>query len=110
LNLRVFENPKNGDKPWDSSAKDLDLEIMCVSQVSGSTSYNKSSVGEVNKGEGMLINSLQPTDFVFQATELVIVAIHKIILLRSYGSSSKVFLVSTTKGVPIPHNKWSVGH
>ena len=33
LNLRLFENPKNGDKPWDSSIKDLDLEVLCVSQV-----------------------------------------------------------------------------
>lgn len=31
LNLRLFENPEN-DKPWDSSVKDLDLEILCVSQ------------------------------------------------------------------------------
>ncbi len=29
----MFDNPSNNDKPWDSSVKDLDLEILCVSQV-----------------------------------------------------------------------------
>lgn len=33
LNLRLFENPDNG-KAWDKSVKDLDLEVLCVSQVS----------------------------------------------------------------------------
>ena len=33
LNLRIFENPEDG-KPWDKSVKDLDLEVLCVSQVS----------------------------------------------------------------------------
>lgn len=32
VNLRLFENPEN-DKPWDKSIKDLNLEILCVSQV-----------------------------------------------------------------------------
>ena len=40
LNLRLFENPNNGNKPWDSSVKDLDLEILCVSQVRPYTIYN----------------------------------------------------------------------
>lgn len=33
LNLRLFENPET-DKAWDRSVKDLDLEVLCVSQVS----------------------------------------------------------------------------
>ncbi len=32
LNLRLFDNPADG-KPWDKSASDLGLEILCVSQV-----------------------------------------------------------------------------
>ncbi len=32
LNLRLFDNPVDG-KPWDKSASDLGLEILCVSQV-----------------------------------------------------------------------------
>ncbi|XP_064404567.1 D-aminoacyl-tRNA deacylase-like [Halichondria panicea] len=31
LNLRLFDNPADG-KPWDKSASDLGLEILCVSQ------------------------------------------------------------------------------
>ncbi|TRY62601.1 hypothetical protein TCAL_05752 [Tigriopus californicus] len=31
LNLRIFVNPSNG-KRWDKSAKDLNLEILCISQ------------------------------------------------------------------------------
>eukprot|EP00095_Tigriopus_kingsejongensis_P003502 snap_masked-scaffold373_size192110-processed-gene-0.13 protein:Tk03502 transcript:snap_masked-scaffold373_size192110-processed-gene-0.13-mRNA-1 annotation:"d-tyrosyl-trna deacylase 1" len=31
LNLRIFDNPDNG-KRWDKSAKDLNLEILCISQ------------------------------------------------------------------------------
>ena len=33
LNLRLFENPET-DKAWDRSVKDLDLEVLCISQVS----------------------------------------------------------------------------
>jgi D-tyrosyl-tRNA(Tyr) deacylase len=32
LNLRLFENPET-QKRWDKSVKDLQLEILCVSQV-----------------------------------------------------------------------------
>ena len=32
INLRLFNNPENS-KAWDKSVKDLDLEILCVSQV-----------------------------------------------------------------------------
>ena len=31
LSVRLFENPATG-KRWDKSVKDLDLEVMCVSQ------------------------------------------------------------------------------
>lgn len=31
LNLRIFDNPSNG-KRWDKSAKELNLEILCISQ------------------------------------------------------------------------------
>ncbi|CAD5226959.1 unnamed protein product [Bursaphelenchus xylophilus] len=31
MNLRLFDNPESG-KRWDKSVKDLDLEILCVSQ------------------------------------------------------------------------------
>ena len=33
LNLRLFEDPATG-KAWDKSAQDLNLEVLCVSQVS----------------------------------------------------------------------------
>jgi len=32
LNLRIFNDPKDNDKMWKASVKDVDGEILCVSQ------------------------------------------------------------------------------
>ncbi len=32
LNLRVFDDPKDQDKMWRASVKDIEGEILCVSQ------------------------------------------------------------------------------
>ncbi len=57
LNLRVFDNPANG-KPWDKSASDLGLEILCVSQVMECTVY---VVYNVQRGLPLLSSVLQFT-------------------------------------------------
>jgi D-tyrosyl-tRNA(Tyr) deacylase len=32
LNLRLFEDPTGDGKRWNKSAKELDLEVLCISQ------------------------------------------------------------------------------
>jgi len=41
LNLRVFNDPKDGAKMWKASVKDIDGEILCVSQFTLLTNTTK---------------------------------------------------------------------